>query len=583
MEQQLTFRRRLASIVGLLIFLWSCLLMGGIAYWALSLTRENNNSHMEARLEAIAASTATLIDGDIHNRLIASGDETDPDYQSLTRKFRQVQSANNRKGDGSITRIFTFWRDPADRNVPRIGLDTGIGADHHPLNSIHKGLFADAALAAFKSGIVQSDSVIEGSSSTLKTAYAPIRDSNGTIVAVVGVELETPVTPLISYEQIYIALIIIVVSTLFGMLFALLTSPSIIRPLNHLADVAQKIGGGDLRVKPDSARLPKEFSGLAGGFQHMLDNLKRLVGHIRGSADNLNSWSQDLMASTENAGRAANEVAAMLSELAASTDTISKSTTDIAREFEEVDRLAGTFADQALAMNDGMSENRKRADRGLVAVREAVEQVLSFAHLLKDAASQVNSFRMWSSQIGETAGYIAGLAEQTNILAMNAQIEAARAGAAGTGFKVVAIKISEMAENTTKFAERIAQVNKDLQQHLEQVSTAVNTTDRRMAESTSLMEEAGRLFTQIADNIRQMASIVASISTTAQNLKTRTDQGRRETGNIADIMEVTAGNIEQISAGSEEQAALSAEVEQAAKRLSELARQLAAEVAQFKA
>jgi methyl-accepting chemotaxis protein len=80
-----------------------------------------------------------------------------------------------------------------------------------------------------------------------------------------------------------------------------------------------------------------------------------------------------------------------------------------------------------------------------------------------------------------------------------------------------------------------------------------------------------------------MASIVASISTTAQNLKTRTDQGRRETSNIADIMEVTAGNIEQISAGSEEQAVLSAEVEQAAKRLSELARQLAAEVAQFRA
>jgi methyl-accepting chemotaxis protein len=193
----------------------------------------------------------------------------------------------------------------------------------------------------------------------------------------------------------------------------------------------------------------------------------------------------------------------MLSELAAGTDTISKSTTGIAREFLEVDRLAGSFADQAFALNNGMNENRKRADRGLVAVREAVEQVLNFARLLKTAANQVNSFRMWSSQIGETAGFIAGLAEQTNILAMNAQNEAARAGAAGTGFKVVAIKISEMAENTTKFAERIAQVNHDLQQQLEQVSSTVNTTDRKMAESTSLMEEAGRLFTQIADNIRR--------------------------------------------------------------------------------
>jgi methyl-accepting chemotaxis protein len=183
----------------------------------------------------------------------------------------------------------------------------------------------------------------------------------------------------------------------------------------------------------------------------------------------------------------------MLSELAAGTDTISKSTTGIAREFLEVDRLAGSFADQAFALNNGMNENRKRADRGLVAVREAVEQVLNFARLLKTAANQVNSFRMWSSQIGETAGFIAGLAQN----------EAARAGAAGTGFKVVAIKISEMAENTTKFAERIAQVNHDLQQQLEQVSSTVNTTDRKMAESTSLMEEAGRLFTQIADNIRR--------------------------------------------------------------------------------
>jgi len=581
--ERLTFRRRLASIVGLLIFFWSCLLMGGLAYWALSLARDNNNSHMEARLEAIAASTATLIDGDVHGRFIASGDETDPDYQSLIRKFRQVQSANNRKGDGTIAHIYTLWRDPDDPDFPRIGLDTGIGEDHSPLNSTSKESFAGAALTALQTGVVHSESVIEDSSGIYKTAYAPIRDSSGTIVAIIGVDLETRATPLISYEQINIGLIIIVASTIFGMLFALLMSPSIIRPLNHLTEVAQKIGDGDLRAKPDSARLPKEFSGLAGGFQNMLDNLKRLVGRIRGGADNLSSWSQDLMASTESAGRAAQEVAAMLSELAAGTDNISKSAAGIAREFQEVDRLAGSFADQALAMNTGMNENRKRADRGLMAIREAIEQILNFARILKEAATQVNSFRLWSGQIGETAGFITGLAEQTNILAMNAQIEAARAGAAGTGFKVVAIKISEMAENTTKFSERITQVNKDLQLHLGQVSSAVNTTDQKMAESTSLMEEAGRLFTQIADNIRQMASVVAATSATAQNLKARTNQGRRETSNIADFMEVTAVNIEQISAGSEEQAALSAEVEQAAKRLSELARQLAAEIARFRA
>ncbi|HAW72175.1 MAG TPA: hypothetical protein DCX37_13505, partial [Firmicutes bacterium] len=173
--------------------------------------------------------------------------------------------------------------------------------------------------------------------------------------------------------------------------------------------------------------------------------------------------------------------------------------------------------------------------------------------------------------------------EQTNILAMNAQIEAARAGSAGAGFKVVAIKISEMAESTTKFAERITQVNKDLRQHLDQVSTAVNATDQKMAQSTGLMEEAGRLFAQIAENIRQMTTAIAETSAAAQDLKVRTTQGRRETSNIAAVMEVTAVNIEQISAGSEEQAAMSAEVEQAAKRLSELARQLAAEVAQFRA
>lgn len=581
--EQLTFRRRLASIVGLLIFFWSCILMGGMAFWVLSLARDNNNSQMEARLEAIAASTATLIDGDIHSRLIASGDETDPDYQSLVRQIRQVQSTNNRKGDGYISHIYTFWQDPADPVFPRFGLDTGIREDHSPLNSIHEKPLSDIALAALQIGLVQSEPITEDSFGVFKTAYAPIRDYSGSIVAVMGVALEAERTPLISYKHIQLGLIVIVISTIIGMLFARLMSPSIIRPLDHLTEVAKKIGDGDLRIKPNSARLPREFSGLAGGFQNMLDNLKRLVGRIRGGADHLSSWSQDLMASTENAGRASHEVAAMLSELAAGSDTISKSTAGIAREFQEVDRLAGSFADQALAMNDGMNENRRRADRGLAAIKEAVDQVLNFARLLKAATTQVNSFRLWSSQIGETAGFITGLAEQTNILAMNAQIEAARAGTAGTGFKVVALKIGDLAENTSKFSERITQVNKELQQHLEQVSTAVNTTDQKMTESTGLMEEAGKLFTQIADNIRSMASIVAATSTAAQDLKARTNQGRRETSNIADVMEVTAVNIEQISAGSEEQAALSAEVEQAAKRLSELARQLAAEVAQFRA
>ncbi len=581
--EQLTFRRRLASIVGLLIFLWSCLLMGGLAYWALSLTRDNNNSQMEARVEAIAASTATFIDGDAHNRLVALGDETDPDYQTLVRKIRQIQSANNRTGEGSIAYIYPFWQAPADPEFPRFGLDTGIGEYHSPLNSVYEEIFADAALATLQTGIVQSEPVTEDSFGTFKTAYAPIRDSSGAIVAVVGVDLVAQNAALLSFDQIRVGLIVIVVSTIFGMLFGRLMSPSIIRPLNHLAELAKKIGDGDLRAKLESAKLPREFSGLADGFQNMLNNLKRLVGRIRGGADNLSSWSQDLMASTENAGRASQEVAAMLSELAAGSDTISKSTAGIARELQEVDRLAGTFVDQSTAMSDGMNDNRRRADRGLAAIKEAVEQVLNFARLLKSAATQVNSFQLWSGQIGETAGFITGLAEQTNILAMNAQIEAARAGSAGAGFKVVAIKISEMAESTTKFAERITQVNKDLRQHLDQVSTAVNATDQKMAQSTGLMEEAGRLFAQIAENIRQMTTAIAETSAAAQDLKVRTTQGRRETSNIAAVMEVTAVNIEQISAGSEEQAAMSAEVEQAAKRLSELARQLAAEVAQFRA
>lgn len=576
-----TLQKRLATVAGLVAFIWTFLLVGGLALGVYNINERNKNAQVEGRLKAIALSAASFIDGDIHRRLTEQGNEEDPDFQHLVSQLKRVQASNSVKDD-KIAYLYTFWRDPDDPSRVRFGLDTGEGGDHSSLNSLYEDPATEAAIAAFETGKAQCDPITEDSYGIFKTAYAPVFDSTGTVVALVGVDLEAAWPPAISASMIMLFIVVILLATVLAVAMGHALSPAISRPLEKLAAVAGKVAQGDLTVQLPQIKVHREFSGLAESFATMLDNLRRLAGQISQGTEKMYHWSSALEASAGQAGEGANEVARMMSEVASGADSVAASTTRIADELVRIDGLAGDMAHKASIASAIATGTREQADRGALAVNDAVLRAQEAARTLNSTAMQVAAFKQWSGEIAETAGFISTLAEQIHMLSMNAQIEAARAGDAGRGFSVVAEKIAGLSDETAEFVGRIGIVNREIGTRIEQVGSSIIDTDRQVNESTGLLEDVRRTFGEIADGIRQVAAALTEISTAARALKAGTLASRSETDVIAGITVETAASIEQVSAGTEEQAALSEEVNSAVKRLHELADLLAAETRTFK-
>lgn len=579
--EHMTFKGRLTGIAGWMAFFWTVLMVGGLAAWAYTTTQRNQTQSVEGPLKAVALSAASLIEGDEHQRLVAAGSEDDPEYRRLVDVLKRIQKANSRPGS-EIDYIYTFWIDPEDMSKVMFGLDTGEGSGHSPLNSVYEDPPTEAFLKALTSGEPQCDPITKDSYGIAKTAYAPVLDSEGQVVAAVGVDLEAKLPPLIPPLVIFLGLAVIAIATFLSVFVAGMMSPAITRPLEQLSTVAGNVANGDLRTDMKGFNTYREFSGLVNGFQHMLVSLRQLVGRINEGAERLNLWSEELKDQAANAGQGAGEVARMMGEAAAGADSVAASASKVALELARIDQLAGGAMDRAVAAHEAAMGASARADRGVEVVNKVAGAAQQAAQTLSSTASEVEDFTQWSAEIASAAGFITGLAEQIHMLSMNAQIEAARAGEYGRGFGVVAQKITSLSDETSLFADRIGKLNQEMSSKLQHVSSSIQATDRHMSEDADLLGEARTSFMDIAVSVRRVLDTLNEIVGTIEDLKAGTHIGHSETDAIATITMQTAAGIEQISAGSQEQAALVEQVEAAVAHMHDLADSLAEEVRRFR-
>lgn len=329
--------------------------------------------------------------------------------------------------------------------------------------------------------------------------------------------------------------------------FVIVLTRLIAKPLNHLAtNIASKIAQGDLDVDI-KVEGKDEIGQLSSAMKNMVSNLKEVLGGMKSSADNLASASQQLSASSEQMSKGVTEQVAKTSQIATSSAEMSQTIIDIAKNASNI----ASFAAEAV--------NIARDGEGVVG--KSVEEVNAIASVVNESADLITSLGHRSRQIGEIVSVIKDIADQTNLLALNAAIEAARAGEQGRGFAVVADEVRKLAERTAKATSEIGEMIKAIQDDVDRAVSSMEDATKRVETGVELSKRTGKALHAIVESVTNLQSMVQQIASATEEMSTVSEQISQDVETVASVTSETSSSATQISHASADLATLAVKLE----------------------
>ena len=349
------------------------------------------------------------------------------------------------------------------------------------------------------------------------------------------------------YWIIGTAVVCAVVALLLGLLIAGLISS----PLRRLAEEANKVAAGDLRVQLNQGGRD-EIGQMTASFAAMVDNLRSMIGKIETASSRVTETSTEVYSTSEQMATGAEEVASQAATVATAGEEMSATSGDIAQNCQ----MAAESANRA----------NESAASGAQVVQDTVQCMYKIAERVNDTSTTVASLGSRSDQIGQIVGTIEDIADQTNLLALNAAIEAARAGEQGRGFAVVADEVRALAERTTRATREIGEMIKAIQSETRGAVTAMEQGVREVESGTSEAARSGQAIAEIIDQIGALQTQVNQIATAAEEQTATTSE---ISSNMIQITEV----VQQTARGAHESATAASQLKDVAEELQGLVRQ----------
>ncbi|ROM33193.1 methyl-accepting chemotaxis protein [Pseudomonas poae] len=341
-----------------------------------------------------------------------------------------------------------------------------------------------------------------------------------------------------SYQLAVTGIIIVaVVAALMTVLLAWLLTRSIVAPLRKAVDMAETIAGGNLTqtVSDDGTDEPAR---LLGALSTMQANLRQTIQHIAGSATQLASAAEELSAVTEEASRGVQQQNNEIDQAATAVN-------EMTAAVEEVARNAVSTSEASGQSNQAAREGRDRVVETVGAIQTMTQDVQNTAVLIEGLASQ-------GRDIGKVLDVIRAIAEQTNLLALNAAIEAARAGEAGRGFAVVADEVRALAHRTAQSTQEIEKMVAGIQSGTGEAVQSMQQSNQRTQATLEMARAAGVALEQITQSIsliNERNLVIASASEEQAQVSREVD---RNLVNIRDLATRSAAGADQTSAASHE-------------------------------
>jgi len=355
-------------------------------------------------------------------------------------------------------------------------------------------------------------------------------------------------------ESLQISFAVAIVALALGIAIASVLTRIISKPLRVISGIAERVASGDLTVEIRTDGRSDEVGTLVRTFQTMVESFREVNREIRDGVNILASSASEILAATTQVASGATETAAAVSE---TTTTV-----------EEVKQTAQLSSQKAKYVSDSSQKVALVSQGGKKAVEESVEGMNRIRQQMESIAESIVRLSEQSQAIGEIIATVNDLAEQSNLLAVNAAIEAAKAGEQGKGFAVVAQEVKSLAEQSKQATAQVRTILNDVQKATSAAVMATEQGSKAVETGVKQSISAGESIRTLADGIAEAAQAATQIAASSQQQLVGMDQ--------------VALAMENIKVASTQNVASTKQAEIAAKGLHELGQKLKQLVEQYK-
>nr|WP_324726508.1 methyl-accepting chemotaxis protein [Pseudomonas chlororaphis] len=335
--------------------------------------------------------------------------------------------------------------------------------------------------------------------------------------------------------------IVTALALLFGLVAAWSITRQIVIPLRQTLKVVERVASGDLSENLQVERRD-ELGQLQRAMQRMTLSLRELIGGISDGVTQIASAAEQLSAVTE-------QTSAGVNSQKVETDQVATAMNEMAATVQEVARNAEEASEAAVAADQQAREGDK-------VVGEAIAQIERLAAEVGNSTAAMGHLKQESDKIGSVLDVIKSVAQQTNLLALNAAIEAARAGEAGRGFAVVADEVRSLAQRTQKSTEEIEELIVGLQNGTQEVANIMDNSRNLTDSSVELTRRAGGSLENITRTVSAIQAMNQQIAAAAEQQSAVAEEINRSVLNVRDVSEQTSAASEETAASSVELARL---------------------------
>jgi len=354
------------------------------------------------------------------------------------------------------------------------------------------------------------------------------------------------------------------------------------KPLAKMAEQTAQIASGNLQVERTRHVSADEIGRLSGHFLEMSDSLRDLIERIAGTADEIGQAAGSLRVYSTETKLASGQIASAMEQVQEAVelqtrhvDETERSARGMAEGVGDIARNAREAADQAEAM-------MRQADRGAEEMAATVEQMSAIAESIGQLRDAVIRSGSKSERIGEIVGVISSVAKQTQILALNASIEASRAGAGGQGFAVIAEEVRKLSSQTAESAADIGRFVDEIAGETRLSFDAAEQSRMEADRGMTSVRQARATFETFRSSFETLAAGIREIDAAAERIDRMTEEVRHTMASVLDAARSTTGKAEEVSASTEEQFAAMEEMASSAEALGRLADRLQEATSRFK-
>lgn len=348
-------------------------------------------------------------------------------------------------------------------------------------------------------------------------------------------------------STITILLIISALGTAAMIFISMLVIKNITVPLEKLVHVSERVSSGDLTVKIDTSRLD-ELGQLARSMEKMRAHLMDIISQIGSTTAKLSSSAEEILAVTL-------QVSNHMLEQRSETEQVAAAMNEMTATVHEVSNNILTTATSA-------QQASTETDMGSKIVHEAVQSITVLANQISDASELINRVESNTHNISSVLDVIKSIAEQTNLLALNAAIEAARAGEQGRGFAVVADEVRTLASRTQQSTGEINEMITQLQQGSRSSVEAMDKSCEQAGLVVSKAEKAGNSLMTIANTVARISELSAQIATAAEEQTAVSEEINRNVVHINEAAVYTADGTQKTAATANQLAQITADLQQ---------------------